>query len=280
MAELGKGYIGLFRKLQDHWIWDDKPVARGQAWVDMLLWASHRDREAPAIEGFVEIKKGEFIRTLRQMGDAWGWSKNKVKRYLDVLQKANMIRLKSGTKTTHVSICKYRTYRELVLKGGTKKGQSRDKVGTKKGHNNKLEVIKEIKKNTNSSGRVKPYPERVHDYFISIDDTLTATWKEAYPNVDIQTQLAKAKAWLISNPSKAKKDFAKFINNWLSRSMEMPGQTVYAEPTTPKVNNYVCYQCETMVQSEKNINDVRCTKCDERSLCLPYELPYMKNHNG
>ena len=267
------------RSLQDHWIWDDKPVAKGQAWVDMLLWASHKDREAPAIEGFVEIKEGEFIRTLRQMGDAWGWSKNKVKRFLEVLEKGDMIELQNGTRTTHVSICKYRTYRELVLKGGTKKGQSRDKVGTKKGHNNKLEVIKEIKSNI-MSAKVKPNADRVHSYFISIDETLITTWKEAYPNVDIQTQLAKAKAWLISNPSKAKKDFAKFINNWLSRSMEMPGQTVYAEPTTPKVNNYVCYQCETMVQSEKNINDVRCTKCDERSLCLPYELPYMKNHNG
>ena len=104
MADLGKGYIYLMRSLQDHWIWDDKPVAKGQAWVDMLLWASHKDREAPAIEGFVQIKEGEFIRTLRQMGDAWGWSKNKVKRFLEVLDKGDMIELQNRTRPTHVSI--------------------------------------------------------------------------------------------------------------------------------------------------------------------------------
>lgn len=279
MADLGKGYIYLMRSLQDHWIWEDKPVAKGQAWVDMLLWASHRDREAPAIEGFVQIKKGEFIRTQRQMGEKWGWSKNKVKRFLEVLQKADMIRLKSGTKTTHVYICQYETYRDMVLNNGPRTTQGRTKNGPRTDHNNNLEVIKEIKSN-NKSAKVKPYADRVHSYFMSIDDTLISTWKEAYPNVDIQAQSAKAKAWLISNPSKAKKDFSKFMNNWLSRSMEMPGQVKAHSPTTPKVNNYVCYQCEKMIQSEKDMHQIKCTHCNEHSLCHPYELPYMREHIG
>jgi len=283
MPDLGKGYIYLMRSLQDHWIWEDKPVAKGQAWVDMLLWASHRDREAPAIEGFVQIKKGEFIRTQRQMGDKWGWSKNKVKRFLEVLQKANMIRLKSGTKTTHVYICQYETYRDMVLNNGPRTTQGRTKNGPRTDHNNKLKAIKEIKSNTIRSGKVKPYPERVNNYFDSIDQTLISTWKEAYPNVDIQAQLGKAKAWLISNPSKAKKDFSKFINNWLNRSMEMPGQQVQVKPaslTTPKVMNYVCYQCEAKVETDQDMGTTKCTKCNDYTLCHLYELPYMKVHSG
>lgn len=282
MPDLGKGYIYLMRSLQDHWLWQDKPVAKGQAWVDMLLWASHRDREAPAIEGFVQIKKGEFIRTQRQMGDKWGWSKNKVKRFLEVLQKADMIRLKSGTKTTHVYICQYETYRDMVLKNGPRTDQRRTKNGPRTDHNNKLEVIKEIKSN-NKSAKVKPYADRVSDYFNSIDQTLISTWKEAYPNIDIPTQLNKAKAWLISNPSKAKKDFSKFINNWLSRSMELPGQQVKVKIdnlTTPKVMNYVCYRCEAKIKTDQDMGTTKCKQCNDYTLCYPYELPYMKEHIG
>ena len=146
--KLAKGYIGLFRSIQDHWLWDDKPVSRGQAWVDMLIWASHKDRETPVTDGFVQIKTGQFIRTLRQMGEAWGWSKNKVSRFLDLLQEANMIRLENGTKTTHVSILKYETYRELTMTSGTKVGQRRDKDGTRTGQGRditkKLIIIKKL----------------------------------------------------------------------------------------------------------------------------------------
>ena len=133
--KLAKGYIGLFRSIQDHWLWDDKPVSRGQAWVDMLIWASHKDRETPVTDGFVQIKTGQFIRTLRQMGKAWGWSTSKVHRFLDLLQEANMIRLENETRTTHVSILKYETYRELTMSSETRTKQRRNKDETKSRHN-------------------------------------------------------------------------------------------------------------------------------------------------
>lgn len=48
------------------------------------------------------------------------------------------------------------------------------------------------------------------------------SWKELYPNVDIDLQLKKMQEWIISNPSKAKnkKNWRKFINNWLTKTNE------------------------------------------------------------
>lgn len=45
------------------------------------------------------------------------------------------------------------------------------------------------------------------------------TWKSAYPNLDIEIELAKAHAWLIANPTKAnRKAWGRFFNGWLGRN--------------------------------------------------------------
>ena len=41
--------------------------------------------------------------------------------------------------------------------------------------------------------------------------------------MNIPEQIKKCEAWLLSNTNKAKKDFKRFTNNWLSKSMEFGG---------------------------------------------------------
>jgi uncharacterized protein YdaU (DUF1376 family) len=51
-------------------------------------------------------------------------------------------------------------------------------------------------------------------------DSLVPAWQDAYPGIDIQIELRKAKAWVLANPAKAKsrKDWPRFLNNWMSRN--------------------------------------------------------------
>lgn len=57
-----------------------------------------------------------------------------------------------------------------------------------------------------------------------IEFNLVAQYKELYPNVDVEQELKKMKAWSISNPSKrkTKRGMLKFVNNWLSREQDKP----------------------------------------------------------
>ena len=48
-------------------------------------------------------------------------------------------------------------------------------------------------------------------------------WEEAYPAVDIKQELLKIKAWLVSNPEKKKKNYKRFINNWLIKVQDKGG---------------------------------------------------------
>jgi hypothetical protein len=40
MSDVGKGFVSIHREIMDHWIWQDKPVSKGQAWVDLILLAN------------------------------------------------------------------------------------------------------------------------------------------------------------------------------------------------------------------------------------------------
>jgi len=33
----GNGWISLHRRIQEHWIWQDKPFSKGQAWIEMMI---------------------------------------------------------------------------------------------------------------------------------------------------------------------------------------------------------------------------------------------------
>jgi hypothetical protein len=45
-------------------------------------------------------------------------------------------------------------------------------------------------------------------------------WKDAYPAIDVEAEIRRAAAWLVSNPKNRKKQLERFINGWLSRAQE------------------------------------------------------------
>ena len=67
----------------------------------------------------------------------------------------------------------------------------------------------------------KPYKEKIDNFFATIDVEWVSSLKKAYPNVDIDTELGKAKMWLLSNTPK--RNLKKFINNWLAKAMGQKG---------------------------------------------------------
>jgi len=57
----------------------------------------------------------------------------------------------------------------------------------------------------------------------NITDADRERWKEAYPACDIKRQLTAAADWLIANPNKLKKNYNRFLANWLSNSQQKGG---------------------------------------------------------
>lgn len=46
------------------------------------------------------------------------------------------------------------------------------------------------------------------------------TYSEAYPGIDLNAEMAKAKAWLESNPKNKKSNLKRYLNNWFSKAQD------------------------------------------------------------
>ena len=104
------GYISLHRKIQNCWFWDEKPFDRARAWIDLLLLAVHSNTKQSIDGDFVEISRGQYLTTVRRLADRWGWSKDKVSKFLSVLEKDGMITRTIVKKRTLLTIVNYGFY--------------------------------------------------------------------------------------------------------------------------------------------------------------------------
>lgn len=104
------GWISIHRKIKDSWIYSEKPYSKFQAWIDLLLSASHKDNKFLLGSELIEVKKGEFITSETKLAERWGWSRSKVRRFLELLQDDKMIERKSDSKKTTLNIVNYRIY--------------------------------------------------------------------------------------------------------------------------------------------------------------------------
>ena len=107
---MSEGWIKIHRKLQDNPLWSDEPFSRGQAWVDLLLVVNHKDGFIRINGERIEIKRGQTGRSILTLSKRWKWSRGKATRFLKELQLDGQIILKTNTKNSMITICKYEEY--------------------------------------------------------------------------------------------------------------------------------------------------------------------------
>lgn len=104
------GWISLDRAITKHWLWQGEKFTKGQAWVDLLLFASHTDHKV-LIKGYlIPVGRGEQIRSQVTLSKAWGWDRKTVSRFLKLLEKDAMIVTRTDHLTSYISICNYSSF--------------------------------------------------------------------------------------------------------------------------------------------------------------------------
>ena len=106
--KLSSGWIKLYRKLQDCWIWLDKePFDKRSAWVDLLLTANHSDKKILFNGELITVKRGQILTSVRKLSAKWKWSVNKVYRFLKLLEDDEMLQKESDKDRTLLTIENY-----------------------------------------------------------------------------------------------------------------------------------------------------------------------------
>ena len=143
------GWISLNRELRQHWLWQDKPFTKGQAWIDLLLLAQHTESKIPVKDKLIELKRGDLLTQERTLVSSWGWSKTKVRSFLKLLENDSMIVRKIDHKKTIITICNYESYQDTETKKEPKKNQKKTKKEPKKdlyNNDNKENNVNNFKK--------------------------------------------------------------------------------------------------------------------------------------
>lgn len=211
------GWQKIYRDIQYHWLWEDKPFSRGQAWIDLILLMNHEDGKT-LIDGVLkEVKRGSKVTSLRKLSEQWGWSTTKVKKFLEQLEKDEMITYKSDSKKTFVIVENYDVYQGNDLTEVTEKKHRNNTEVIQKKNRSKTEInkqeIKEYIKNDKEGKEEKKvqlqplsfpteFHKRLFDYFHEITyrtifedceikengDLIIITVKEEFKKATIQNR--------------------------------------------------------------------------------------------
>lgn len=106
------GWLKLWRSLQQSKVWEIKPFSHGQAWVDLLMRANFCDStiKDPVKMADIPIKPGQVVCSLRKLAADWGWSRNKLARYLGWLQSDTTIEVNHGATYTIINILNWKEH--------------------------------------------------------------------------------------------------------------------------------------------------------------------------
>lgn len=135
-------YIKLFRKLLKSPIFENEKALK--VWIWCLLKATHTDREQLVGQQIVDLKKGDFVFGRKKASEELKMSESTAYKYIKLLEKLQMISVKSNNKFSVVSIEKWEEYQ-------AKEQQENNKGTTKEQQSNTNKNVKNVK-NVNKRG--------------------------------------------------------------------------------------------------------------------------------
>jgi len=245
------------RYSDNHWIplWVDKwlfgstrielsPEERG-VWIDLIALASKDD-------GYIRANQG-CPYPLEQLAGMLIVPKEVLEKTINKCLEPNVGKLEKlpdGTlkiKSWEKYELSKRHKRRIIFKSMSEKA---DHMSENRDAKRREEKIREEKKRennnilalndtnvSNSEPMKRPEKAKINfDFSLraweNITDEDVAIWEKAYPAVDITQELSKMADWLISNPEKKKKNYRRFITNWLSRTQERGGSKAGKQKST------------------------------------------------
>ena len=133
---MNRGYIKLYRAIQQNPLWLSETFTDSQAWIDLLMLANFKDNFINVRGIRFPVSRGMVGWSEIKLAVRWRWSRGKVRRFFNFLIHQNMIEIVQQNKylTTLIKIINYDIYQgndtveltENDTAGGTADGQQTD----------------------------------------------------------------------------------------------------------------------------------------------------------
>lgn len=191
---MSEGWIKLSRQLRAHWLWNGERFSKGQAWVDLLLLASHADHVIPMGNSLIPVKRAQVLTSQTRLAAQWLWTRKSVNAFLTLLKRDNQVDIRTSKETetgyTLITIKNYGKFQGFVNSDssryeaiggdigepnrGTSEGHPRDTIN--KGEEGKEDLAGDSApagrlttkgRSTTTNPNVKPLIDHYHASFVA-----------------------------------------------------------------------------------------------------------------
>lgn len=207
---MAKGFFKVDRRLFDHYLWDDKPFAKGQAWIDLIGLANFEDRKTVYKGEVVTCERGSVYRSISFLADRWGWSRKKTRAFIKSLESDGMVTTKVTTHRTAITIENYGFYQDVGTTNGTTKVPTKEQQRNSKGVNERR-MNKELKEGEEVYRASAPFvPPTVEE--------ISAYCRERNNQIDAEEffDYYEARGWKLSKGAPMK-DWKATVRGWEKR---------------------------------------------------------------
>ena len=111
---MGEGFFKIDRQLFDSWIWkqNGEPFDILHAWIYLIGMANYKTSKRYYRGQFQSCERGQLVTSISKLAKDWGWSENKVRRFLRTLERDSMVRVNSTTSGTTITIENYAKFQD------------------------------------------------------------------------------------------------------------------------------------------------------------------------
>lgn len=144
------GWIKIHRKIIDNPLYLSEPFTRMQAWIDLILVANHKEGYFYIRGNRINVGRGQVGISSERLADRWKWSRGKVTRYLNDLEKEGQIIQQKSKLTSLISIVNYSLYQSDSTTDGSSNrstDETSDKATVKSTDEHQTEQQTDINKN-------------------------------------------------------------------------------------------------------------------------------------
>ena len=145
---MSKGWVSLYRKTLDNPILKtSKKFSTFEAWVWLLLNVNHKERKVVMGTSIYKVKKGAMITSMRKLCKIFGWGNSRLRTFLILLQKDDMIVVKTNHSLTQITLLNYELLQDNKSVTNQKQDTNKSLPNTNNNVNNENKEIRESKFN-------------------------------------------------------------------------------------------------------------------------------------
>jgi len=233
------GWISLHRKILDN------PVVCKDSdyfavWVYLILTATHEGMYKLFKKEKILLNPGELITSRKSISSKLKIQESKIERILKAFENEQQIEQQTSNACRLVKLVNYAEYQNIKQQDEQRMNNERttdeQRMNT---HNKGIRNNKEIREQSFEAKASCPESEKSAPNrkqkkqkitfnfetkkFEGIEESDLEFWKDSFPAVEIIPELKKIAAWLVSNPTKKKANYPRFITNWFSKTQDKGG---------------------------------------------------------